>query len=197
MQVVLSDADLQSMPRDLRDRFVTHFLSALEVSATEEPRDVLNGYRYGSIWPDLAPEESRVVILNEAQVDELQSDLVRKLHRAVSAFERAVAKEDLSTANTTRVAVDEIMHPSALLNLLVMAERSEQSTPAVLAAELKLPDARQIGPLLNSINKSIQKLARNPTASLFAKDKVSGGYVMHPETRRAFRARWATVAAEL
>jgi hypothetical protein len=191
MQIILSDADLDRLPRTLKDQLLAHLLGGDSATTPLKLRK-LHGFRYDLSSSFAQVERAEVVVLDEEQAGELMHDLTTKMTKAVDRYERAVTNLERSGNDERhRAAADNAQEETAttipalnVLTVLAEAETSAQATPAILADRLKLKDARQLGPILNSINKSLQKMTRNSAAALFVRDETTGGYLMHSETRR-------------
>jgi len=212
MYIALTEVDFERMPASLREKLLSYVFTQCSAPGTkplvESLPTEIHGYQYATLGSDRAGDNSRVVVLNEQQVRDLFSAIAAKSSKALSVTERAERKLAStgsvnalkqfqlsaecakSEANTNIVAL-------RLLELLASADKPEQATPSKLAEQLKLDDARQLGPALNSISKSIQKIARNSSAALVLRDRASGGYIMHPDSRHAIRSAFDQMNRDL
>lgn len=173
MEIVLSDADLERMPNSLRVNLLSYLFAGLASAQALEAETLnftINGFAYARLKLDGAGDGEPVVVLNDDQARELFDAIDIKTKKNDGDF--AEAFRDYSNA-------------LKLLNEMAKAEGPERATPALLAQQLGFGDARQIGPILNSINKSLRKLTRNSKATLLNRDANSGGYVLHASTRAA------------
>ena len=175
MELVLSRADLEQMPADLRAGLLAYLLGEVggqEAEAHEGRSITINGFRYVDLEGGRGFDSKRsVVALTYDQAGKLFDLMMKRVNRDAHLN----AQFDAG--------------PFGILNNLAYVDDADAPTPAHIAEELGLEDPKRLGPYIGSIHSLLRsrKMTGNRDASLCRLDSKKGVYVVHPETRQALR----------